>query len=210
MAVGMKLRSGRVLKAYVPKRRRSSNFKKAVTTIAKKVVSRQAETKNGATQASVAFGTSGFLLNVFQAITQGVQQNNRIGDEVRTLGFRIRARIGQDTNIITGLQDQNAIRMIVAVGKQPLDINAFPDWQAATDPDNMIVLRDKYINFSTTKRMYHINQYIKVDRKILWDNAGVITKNPVYIYLVGNGGTGLLASSGNVFNYNVQRFWKDL
>lgn len=188
---------------------RRTGFKKAVTKIAKRVVANQTETKTGSIAAGTTFGTTGALIDVWGGLAKGTDQNQRVGDEVHALGMRIRAKIGQDPAIITALQDYNSVRMMVVVGKRPLTAADFPSMFGGIDPEVMTVLRDQYVNFATTKRQRHISLYVKLNRKVKWDSAGSITHNPIYIFLRGEGGTGLLAGSGDIFSHDVQRFYKD-
>lgn len=188
---------------------RKLGFKKAVTKIAKRVVNTQAETKTGSLAGTANFGTTGNLINVFGSMSQGTGQNQRVGDSVRSLGFRMRALVCQDPGVITANQDANVIRMLIVVGKRPLVLADFGNWKDGIDPELMTIVSDTYFNFATTKRYRYINKYIKFNRKLVWDPAGNLAKNNIYIYTVGFGGTGLLAGSGDQINYDLQRFYKD-
>lgn len=202
--------AGRLVK-YVPKtRKRRSGFRKAVARIARKVVRGQAETKTGSLSISQNFGTNGALHDLWTTMALGVNQNQRIGDQVRALGVKIRGVLAMDTTIITGLQDANSIRFMVVSSKRPLVLADLPGWNGGTDPELYTVLHDRYINFATNKRYVYFQKYIKYNRKLDWDSSGVQTNNHMYIYAVPYGGTGLLAGSGDQMNLNVQRYYKDI
>lgn len=205
--------AGRIFLASKKKRvyrKRSTPFKKAVAKIAKNAVMRQAETKTGSLAISQNFGTNGTLHDLWTTMGQGVLQNQRIGDQIRALGVKIRGVLAMDTTIITALQDANSIRFMVVTSKRPLVLADLPGWNGGTDPEVYTVLHDQYINFATTKRYVYFQKYIKFNRKLDWDSSGVQTNNHLYIYAVPFGGTGLLAATGDQMNVNVQRYYKDI
>lgn len=203
-------------KIYVPKsvrrnrrRRRASNFKKAVRSIARKAIMTEAETKTGVLGWSTAFGTNGTLLGIWSSVGQGTAQQNREGDEIRSLGIKMRGYVSQDPSTITAMQDANSVRMMIFTGKRPLTLTDVPNWQGAVDPETITVLQDFYVNFSTTKRYLYIQKYVKFNRKVKYALSAV-NKNELYIACVGFGGTGMTATAGNFINVQIQQYFKDI
>lgn len=202
--------AGKIVKvAYKRKARKSSNFKKAVTAIAKKAVMTQSETRTAQLPVNQSFGINGFLQPIWTNISQGNAEENRDGDEIRTLGVRIRGLFYQNTAIITALNDFNVIRMVVASGKRPLTSGDFPTFKGTIDNDVMTVLSDTYITFATTSRQRSINKYIKFNRKVLYQ-GGSVNKNELYFWFVPIGGTGLTTSTGDIVDVTFQPYFKDL
>lgn len=193
-------------------RKKSTGFKKAVTAIAKKAVNRQAETKTGTLSLGVAYGTAGYLYDLWGAVAQGIGQNNRIGDQVHALGMKIRGRINMDSATITANQDYNGVRMLIVAGKRPLTIGDFStvSWNGPIDPELMTVLEDRVVQFQTTKRCVYFSKYVKLNRTFKYDANGSITNRPVYVYFCSVGGTGLLTNSGNNSDLTFQRYFKDI
>lgn len=193
-------------------KKRASGFKKAVSSIAKRVVNRQAETKTGALAVSVNFGTNGTLTDLWGTLAQGSGQNQRIGDQVHAQSMTFRGYVAIDTGVITGAYDRNSVRMLVVAGKRPLtnaDFTSFSP-QTAIDHELMTVLVDKPINFATTKTLVYFHKRIKLNRTFKYDSSGAITNRPVYLFVVPQGGTGILAGTGNSINFQVQRYFKDV
>lgn len=191
------------------KYKKASGFRKTVTAIAKKAIMTQSETKTGAFEQNAAFGVNGILQPVWNSIAQGDGQNNRDGDEIHALGVKLRGYVGQDTTIITGLRDANAVRMIVASGKRPLTSGDFPTFNGTIDSEVLTVLSDSYIQFDTTKTLRYFQKYIKFPRKVLYQGAAV-NKNELNVWLVPFGGTGLTTTLGNVVRLTYQMYFKDL
>lgn len=192
------------------KTRKSSNFKKAVTAIAKRTVMRTAETKTADVLQNSPFGVNGLKFDVWTNVAQGDGSNNRDGDEIRALGVKIRGQIGIDPAIITGAQDYNAVRMVVCLPKgRLLTTGDMPSFSGTIDPEKMTVLSDKYISFSTTKKATFFQRYIKFNRKVLYEGSAP-NKNELYIWLIPLGGTGMTTTTGNYINVRHQLYWKDL
>lgn len=203
--------AGKIFK-YSPKKRtrRSSNFKKAVTAIARKTVMKTAETKTAEILTSTAFGVNGYKLDILGNIATGDGSSNRDGDEIRTLGVKIRGYIGQDPAIITAQQDFNAVRMMIVSAKgRLLTTGDMPGYKGTIDPEKMTVLVDKYINFNVNKRQQWFQKYVKFNRKVLYEGGGV-NKNELYFWLAPFGGSGLTTTTGNFVNLSFQPYWKDL
>lgn len=188
--------------------RKKSGFRKAVTAIAKKTLMTQSETKTGWFEQNATFGINGVLQSVWSSISQGDAQQNRDGDEIHSLGVKIRGYIGQST-ITAGTGDQNAVRVIIASGKRPLTSGDFPTFNGAIDPEVLTVLSDYYINFDTTKTMRYFQKYIKFPRKVLYQGAAV-NKNELYVWLVPFGGGNIQTTTGNVVRLGYQMYFKDL
>lgn len=202
--------AGKIFKVMSKKpRRKASNFRKAVTAIAKKAVMNEAETKTGFVDWNLPFGANGILLPIWTSVTQGDAQQNRDGDEIHSLGVRLRGIVQQAPGIITAEQDISGVRMIVAAGKRPLTSADFPIYKGAIDPEVLTVLSDRYINYATTKRGVWMSKYIKFPRKVLYQGAAV-NKNELYVFLVPFGGTGLTTTTGYQVNMGVQLYFKDL
>lgn len=192
------------------RRRRTTRFRKAVAKIAKTTLMREAETKTSAVTIAQNFGTAGFLQDIWQPVTTGATQSNRIGDEIRALGVRFRGKFEQNPAVITGNQSQNTIRVMFVVGKRPLATGDMPSAYGTVDPELMTVLRDFYINFETTKIAKWFNFYVPFKRLVKYDAAGAPTRCPIYMWCASAGGTGLLTTSGNTADYIMQRYWKDV
>lgn len=190
-------------------KKRASGFNKAVSTIAKRVVLNEAETKTGWFQQNSSFGANGLLQSVWSSVTVGTGQQNREGDEIRSLGVRLRGYIQQVPGVITSEQDMVGIRMIVASGKRPLTSGDFPTYNGAIDSEIFNIVQDRYIQFSTTKRCQWLNKYIKFNRKVLFQGAAV-NKNELYLFLVPFGGGGLTTTTGCQVNLGYQLYWKDI
>lgn len=209
MAVGMKLRSGKILRNY-PKQKRS-NFKKAVTAIAKRAVMTQAETKTAVVTHNVSYGSSGtFSGGLWNAITQGTAQQNRIGDEITSLGIKIRGINLLDPSVVTGGREHSGVRMMVVSGKRPLTSGDMPQFKGAVDPEALTVLYDKYIKFNTTNLAHFLNRYIKFKRVVKYAGA-VPTRNEIYVWLIpAPVGTGLTTTTGYSCNIDFQLYYKDV
>lgn len=191
-------------------RKRSSKFKKAVTAIAKRTIMSQTETKTNAVALNNNFGTGGILTDLWSPITTGATQANRVGDEIKALGVRVRGLFEQTPGAITANASQNGIRVMFVAGKRPLVIGDMPSMRSSVDPEVITVLKDFYINFDTTKTAKWFNFYVKMNRLVRYDPAGNAIRCPLYMYTVSDGGTGILVSSGNGYSLQIQRYWKDL
>lgn len=204
--------AGKIYK-YVPKKRstKSKNFKKAVTAIAKKAVMSEAETMTGVVTHSVNFGSNGtFTGGLFQPIAQGTAQNNRVGDEIRSLGIKVRGNINVDGTIITSGREYSGFRMMVVAGKRPLTSSDMPQFKGAVDPEAITVISDRYYKMNNTNLAVFINKYYKFKRVIKYA-AGVPTRNELYLWIIPVPlGGGLTTSTGYVCNIDIQHYWKDI
>lgn len=202
MPAGKMFKAGR-------KTKKSSGFKKAVTAIAKKAVMTTAETRTAQLPVNASFGVNGYLQPIWTNVVQGNAEENRDGDEIRTLGVRVRGLFYQSPTIITAQADYNVIRMVVASGKRPLTSGDFPTFKGTIDNDVMTVLSDTYITFTTQSRQRTINKYIKFNRKVLYQGTAV-NKNELYFWFVPIGGTGLTTTAGDILDVTFQPYFKDL
>lgn len=210
MAVGMKLRSGKVLRNY-PKKKKKSEFTKAVTAIAKKAVMTEAETKTGVIIYSGLFGTNGyFSSNLWSSIAQGTAQQNRVGDEIRALGVRVRGHVQIDPAIITANRELVGYRLLIVAGKRPLTVADMPSFRGATDPEVLTVLSDRYYKYSSTNFANFLNRYIKFNRVIKY-TSGNVTKNELYMFFIpGPLGTGITLNTGYALSLEAQVYYKDV
>lgn len=191
------------------KPRRASNFKKAVTAIAKKATMRLAEHKYAVLNSNQQFGANGLLVPMYAGVTQGDGQSNRDGDQIRSTGVTIRGYLAQDPTVITALQDFNGIRVMLVSGKRPLTTGDMPGYKDAIDKERLNVLQDYYVNFSTTKRNVFFKKYVKFPRVIPYEGA-TPNKNELYFWVVPIGGTGLTTTTGNFINVNYHIGFKDI
>lgn len=192
-------------------KKRTTGFKKAVTAIAKRAVMTEAETMTGVITHSVNFGANGtFTGGIFQPIAQGTAQNNRIGDQIRSLGIKIRGQVNLDPNFITGNKEFTGYRMMVVAGKRPLTSSDMPQFKGAVDPEALTVLVDRYYKFSSTNLATFLNKYVKFKRVIKYA-AGVPTRNELYVWFIpGPSGVGLTTTTGYTVNIDIQSYWKDV
>lgn len=197
------------LAAKARRPRRASNFKKAVTAIAKKATMRLAEHKYAVGTNTANLGANGLLIPMYANVTQGDTQNSRDGDQIRSTGVTIRGFIQQDPTIITARQSDNAVRMLICSGKRPLTTGDMPGYKDAIDKETLNVISDRYVQFSSTKTTNWFVKYVKYQRVIPFQGTGV-NKNELYLWLVPYGGTGLTTTAGNYINLNYHLGFKDI
>lgn len=188
-----------------------SGFKKAVTAIAKKAIMTEAETKTGVVTHSSNFGTNGyFATNTWAAIGQGSAQQNRVGDEIRALGVRVRGHIQIDPAVITGNRELIGYRLLIVAGKRPLTVADMPTFRGATDPEVLTVLSDKYYKYSSINFANFMNRYIKFNRVIKY-TSGAVTKNELYMFFIPAPlGTGITLNTGYALSLEMQLYYKDV
>lgn len=202
-------------KIWIPRskrvrRRRASGFKKAVRAIAKKAVMSQAETKTGVVSQTTSFGSSGTFLPIWSTVSQGTAQNNREGDEIQSLGVKIRGHIRLEPTVITGLREWCGYRMMVVSGKRPLTSSDMPLFKGAVDPEVLTVHYDRYFKFSSTNYATFLNKYIKFKRNVKYAGA-TVAKNELYVWLVPiPEGTGLTTTTGYGAVLDYQQYYKDI
>lgn len=191
--------------------KRKSNFRKAVTAIAKKAVMTEAETMTGVITHNVNFGANGtFTGGIFQPILPGTGQNNRVGDEIRSLGIKFRGHVLADPNVITGNIAYTGYRLMVVAGKRPLTSGDMPQFKGSVDPEALTVLYDRYYKFNSNSPANFLNKYISFKRVIKYA-AGVPTRNELYIWLIPSPlGVGLTTTTGYTVNMDIQQYWKDV
>lgn len=205
--------AGKMVK-YVPRKRSSkrkaSGFRKAVTAIAKKAVMTQVETKTAQVSQNVNFGSNGTILPLWNTIVKGDGQENREGDVIRSLGVKLRGYVSIDPATVTANYDLNAVRLTICSGKRPLTSGDFPNMVGAIDPEVTNILYDGYINFTLDDRHKYFQKYIKFDRKVQYEaTGGGVTKNELYVFMRGFGGTGHTTLAGNQCNIGYQLYYKD-
>lgn len=202
-------------KARRYRKRRATGFKKAVSSIAKKVVMRQAETKTAATPWAPAFGSTGTFLSfngggLWSSITQGDGQQNRDGDVIKTLGFKMRGYVQLDPTTVTAGRELTGIRVLICTGKRPLTSGDMPTFRGTIDPDVINVISDRYYSFSSDNYKKFFNQYIKVQRKVNYV-GNVAVKNDVYVMIIPSPlGTGLTTLAGYASSIEFQTYFKDI
>lgn len=175
-----------------------TGFKKAVTAIAKKAVMTIAEPKFGVVGVNTNFGVNGVFAPMWTNVQQGVGQNQRDGDEVRSTGINIRGNIMINPGVITTNRDYVAVRFLIVSGKRPLTSVDMPGFRDAIDREKLNVHYERYINFSTTKGCYYFRKYLSYNRKILFEGTAV-NKNELYFWMIPNdasGGTQLTTTTG--------------
>lgn len=205
----------RVYKASRKPRGRTSGFKKAVSAIAKKAVLRISETKTGVFSNNLTYGSSGTLFGAVggglaTSIGQGVQQNQRVGDQIRFIGLKIRGFQGIDPTVVTAQQGLCGMRVLVVAGKRPLTSADMPVFKGACDPEILTVISDRYHKLTSNNFGVFMNQYIKFHRNINYVGSAAV-KNELYLWLIpAPYGTGLTTTTGYAANLDVQMYWKDL
>lgn len=196
-------------------RRRASGFKKAVSTIARKVVMRQAETKTGSTAWVPTFGSAGTFLSVnggglWSSVVQGAAQQNREGDVIKSMGFKIRGTILADSATITAGRELLGLRVLICTGKRPLTSGDMPTFRGTIDPDVITVISDRYYTFTSDNLKKFFNMYVKFPRRIQY-SGNVAIKNDAYIWVVPSAyGTGLGLNTGYVGSIEFQTYFKDI
>lgn len=196
-------------------KRRASGFKKAVSSIAKRVVMRQSETKTASVGWTTNFGTNGawYTVNgggIWSSIVQGDAQNNRDGDTVRSLGVKIRGRINIDSNTFTGLREYASYRMLICTGKRPLTSGDMPSYQGTIDPEVLTVLSDTYHKLSNDSFINPVNKYVKFSRLVRY-NGLVAIKNDLHVFIIPVPiGTGLTTTAGYGLQIEFQPYFKDI
>lgn len=201
-------------KAY-RKTRKSSNFKKAVTAIAKKATMRVAETKTTNINVLGSVGLNGTIDSVWSKIAPGDGQFQRDGDRIRALGVKLRGYLSIDPAVITSSQDHVVVRMVVFSGKRPITTvtDSALTYNGSVDPELLNILVDKFITFKIDGRTRTINKYIKFNRLVQYGaNVNVPTKNELYIGFLPyqTFGTGLTTTTGVYLNYTMQPYYKDI
>lgn len=196
-------------------KRRASGFKKAVSSIAKKVVMRQSETKTGNSAWTAAFGSNGTFYSVnggglWSGIVQGDEQNNRDGDQIRSLGVKIRGRINLDGSLITAGRQYAGFRVLICSGKRPLTSGDMPTYEGPIDPERITVLSDRYYKLTETNWGVQFNQYVKFNRLVRYSGL-VAIKNDLYLWVIPVPlGTGLQTSTGYGLSLGMQTYFKDI
>lgn len=201
--------------ARARKSRRPSNFKKAVTAIAKKTIMRQAETKTASVSVTGTVGLNGKVDDIWSKISQGDAQNNREGDRIKAMGVKLRGLLSIDPVVITTNQDNVVCRMLVVSGKRPLTSIADMGltYISTVDPELLNVHHDSLFTFKLDGRTRVINKYIKFNRNILYNPTGAQpSKNEFYVVVIPyqTVAAGLTATTGVYLNYIAQPYWKDL
>lgn len=197
------------------RKRRPTGFKKAVSTIAKKVVMRQAETKTANASWTTAFGSGGTFYSInggglWSSITQGDAQQNRDGDRVKSLGVRVRGRVNIDGGVITAGRQYCGFRLLICTGKRPLTSGDMPTFVGTIDPDVITVISDTYHKLNEDNWMKILNKYVKFQRTVIY-NGLVAIKNDLYIWVVPSPlGTGLGLNTGYGLNLEFQPYFKDI
>lgn len=205
-------KAGRGRRRY---KRRATSFKKAVSTIARKVVLRQAETKTGFATWNQSIGSNGVMYSVngggvFSSIQQGTAQQNRIGDEITVLGVKLRGHVLLEPAIITANREFSGFRMLVVSGKRPLTSGDMPGFRESIDPDRMTVISDRYYKLDSNNLAVFLNKYIKFKRHVKYSGS-VAIKNDLYIWIVPAPlGTGLTTTTGYSIVVDMQPYFKDV
>lgn len=218
-------------RAYVPRRRPMYRRRrtyggrgrgmtvKSVRRIANSVIHKSAETKyvdygfntiaGGDDFSSVSYGGSADVAYLFQDISQGAAESNRVGDQIHAIGIKY-------DYIMQPGDDTNWIRFLFVSPKYP-DINhqysgkadliqslfsfvasAPQQWAAPVDTSRFHVLSDRrfflrtsdYYNGSGTSsqsldRRYH--GYVKLNRKIKFDLEEVCINDVMFVAISDSG-----------------------
>jgi len=192
-------------------------FRKAVSTIAKKAVMNVAETKTQTSNHTAAFGATGVLWSpagggMFASVVKGINQGDRIGDEITSLGVKIRGYVNINNTVITAGYQHCGFRMLLVAGKRPLTTGDLPLFRGAVDPELLTVISDRYVKLTSTNYGMIVNKYIKFKRNVKYV-GGTTVKNDLYLWLIPNPEalqTGLTTTAGYVVNVDMQLYYKDV
>lgn len=185
----------------------------------------------GTNLSSFGYGSSTAVVGFFGAVGQGVNDGQRIGNSLYARGVYINLAI-QNANAT--LEYYNNVRCIVFQPKKGMATNIQPSltatfvqsvlsgqssnvtqWAGFVDTDRFQVLYDRqwYIpsvpqdgsSTTTQPTTRFLRKFIKVNRKMQWDDSGVIN-NDVYMILISDSGT---ASHPGCIAGNIRIYYKD-
>lgn len=197
-------------------RKKASTFRKSVSTIARKVVLRQAETKTASINYLGAFGSNGKIMNLWEQLSVGSAQNNRVGDRIHALGFKIRGYVVVDSTYVTAATtDYMLCRFVIFSAKRP--ISSITDsgltYNGTVDPELLNIHSDQILSFRQDGRGRVINKYKKYSRTVEFNpSASTVSKGELYFAMIPYlmGGSGLTTTQGLAVNCVIQPYWKDL
>lgn len=199
------------------RRKRPSTFRKAVSTIAKRVVLRQSETKTAEyTHPTSATGTNGSFFAYWKQVVQGDSQNNRDGDRIHALGIKFRSFIYVNSSLVSAANtDAVYYRLVIFSAKRPIGsiTDSGLDYYKAVDPELLNIHYDRLHSFDNSKRVHCFQRYIKFNRIVQYNpSGGECSKNELYAVLLPQQtiAAGLTAGDGVAWNCKVQLYWKDL
>lgn len=210
--------AGKMVK-YVPRRRykkRASGFKKAVTTIAKRVVMRQTETREFDRTFQASIGSNGFFQGLWTSISRGDTAADRDGDVIKTLGMKWRGSLVVDPSVITaGQEDFIQTRIMLISSKRPLTsiTDAGLSWNGGTDNEKINVHYDRMVSWDKQKRNLCLNKYLKYQRNVKYEPlTNSVIQGELYLVIIPRvvaGTPGMTATSGLYLDSIAQGYFKD-
>lgn len=176
---------------------------------------------------SVGYGGSSAAAGLFGAIAQGVNDGQRIGNSIYARGAYLRMVFSPGDNT-------NFMRLLVVQPKRGMATNILPSsitsfvssvlsgasssstqWLQPVDTDRFEVLADKNIYFTwkpldgstttTVAQVRFFNKFLKINRKIQWDDSGVVNND---VYFIALSDSSAVAHPGAVAGF-VRVYYKD-
>jgi len=230
----MRRRYGRKRKVGRTRRFRKGSTTKRFARIAKSVFNRSVETKEarytyssvgGINFSSVSYGSAAVVAGLFGAIAQGTGQAQRVGNSIYARGVRIYFPVQAGDNI-------NNLRFICVSPKQgapiqPTNAQVFiqgvlsngsigaTQWTYPVDTNRWRVHFDRtfFLNFmpvdgstsTSVARTRFLKAFVKVNRKIFWDDAGNINND---VYLIAISDSAAVPNPGVIGGF-VNTYFKD-
>lgn len=185
----------------------------------------------GTNLTSIGYGSTSAVVGFFGAVAQGVNDGQRIGNSLYARGIYMNLAL-QNANAT--LEYYNNVRCIVfqprkgmATNIQPSStatfvqsvlsgqVSSITQWAGFVDTDRFQVLYDKtwYIpsvpqdgaSTSTQPTTRFIRKFIKVNRKMQWDDSGIIN-NDVYMILLSDSSS---SPNPGCIAGNIRIYYKD-
>lgn len=185
---------------------RSSSFGRTkLSTIIRRQLNRQLETKHKSFEADwTDVGAVSGTLTELTNISQGVGDDQRVGNKINLQKIYIQKVFRLDPSGTTQISAHGAVRVILAQSRGgPLTNSDFPNYYAPCDLDKMIVLKDKLMNLSgggavsgasyagPTYSQFKFNvRGINLPKSHLQynDTGTTPANNPVYLYMFSENG----------------------
>lgn len=178
---------------------------------------------------SISYGSGAVVAGFFGAISQGVNDGQRIGNSLYARGININFALQNATG-----DGQNYLRFIIfqarkgmATNIQPSSTSSFvqsvlsnssasvTQWLQPVDTDRFEVLCDKTYWFRNlpiegnsaliVPQTHFFKKFLKINRKMQWDDSGVINND---VYMIAISDSALSPNPGAVAGF-VRVYYKD-